>query len=136
MDPEARWSPQQALQHPFLTGQRFTGPFQPQSHPACPASPMGARHAPMRPPQASPFLYASPMAAMLATSPEVHAHAHAAALAAVQVPPHRCSHVLRARVQGPAGHARQAFSSIQGLATERVSLQEPANAQSVCGAGA
>ena len=94
MDPETRWSPQQALQHPFLTGQRFTGPFQPQSHPpqphacaaASPHSAGGARHA-AHPPDPSPFLYHSPMAAMLATSPEVHAHAHAAAMAAVQVPP-------------------------------------------------
>ena len=95
MDPETRWSPQQALQHPFLTGARFTGPFQPCSHPShqqqphrAPASPhavAGARHAARPPEGGPPFLYASPMAAMLATSPEVHAHAHAAAMAAVQV---------------------------------------------------
>ena len=29
-NPSTRWTPQQALQHPFITQQRFTGPFQPQ----------------------------------------------------------------------------------------------------------
>ncbi|WWC91617.1 uncharacterized protein L201_006563 [Kwoniella dendrophila CBS 6074] len=29
MDPIKRWSPQQAAKHPFITGERFTGPFQP-----------------------------------------------------------------------------------------------------------
>ncbi|WRT70311.1 uncharacterized protein IL334_007309 [Kwoniella shivajii] len=29
MDPIKRWSPQQAAKHPFITGEKFTGPFQP-----------------------------------------------------------------------------------------------------------
>ncbi|WVR07762.1 hypothetical protein IAU60_004805 [Kwoniella sp. DSM 27419] len=29
MDPIKRWSPQQAAKHPFITGDKFTGPFQP-----------------------------------------------------------------------------------------------------------
>jgi hypothetical protein len=86
LDPQTRWSPQQALQHPFLTGQRFTGPFQPQ-----PVPQMRARRQPPDgvPPHAlaSAYgdLYHSPVAAILATSPEFHAQAHAAAMAAVQV---------------------------------------------------
>ncbi|KAI8981571.1 kinase-like domain-containing protein [Pilobolus umbonatus] len=29
LNPIERWSPQQAKQHPFITGEKFTGPFQP-----------------------------------------------------------------------------------------------------------
>lgn len=91
MDPETRWSPQQALQHPFLTGQRFTGPFQPlpvphvrarQANQAAAADGLSMMASPYA---GDPALYHSPVAAMLATSPEFHAQAHAAALAAVQV---------------------------------------------------
>ncbi|WWC71928.1 uncharacterized protein I206_105887 [Kwoniella pini CBS 10737] len=32
MDPIKRWSPQQAAKHPFITGEKFTGPFQPTAH--------------------------------------------------------------------------------------------------------
>lgn len=28
MDPIKRWSPQQALKHPFITGEKWTGPWQ------------------------------------------------------------------------------------------------------------
>ncbi len=28
-DPHTRWTPRQALQHPFITGMPFTGPFKP-----------------------------------------------------------------------------------------------------------
>ena len=31
LDPHARWTPQQAKQHPFITGEPFTGPWQPPS---------------------------------------------------------------------------------------------------------
>ena len=82
LDPETRWSPQQALQHPFLTGQRFSGPFQPQTLQPPYQAPHGANAAAH---DTSALLYHSPMAAMLATSPEFHAQAHAAAMAAVQV---------------------------------------------------
>jgi dual specificity protein kinase YAK1 len=27
MDPIKRWSPSQARRHPFITGEKFTGPF-------------------------------------------------------------------------------------------------------------
>ena len=90
LDPSTRWTPQQALQHPFITQQRFTGPFQPQ-----PAQQERGRPMRGQPGQlgTSPYdssvssMYHSPMAAMLATSPEFHAQAHAAAMAALQVSP-------------------------------------------------
>lgn len=31
LDPIVRWSPQQAKNHPFITGERFTGPYQPDN---------------------------------------------------------------------------------------------------------
>jgi len=30
LDPHVRWTPRQAMQHPFVTGEDFAGPFQPQ----------------------------------------------------------------------------------------------------------
>ncbi|KAL7418440.1 dual specificity protein kinase yak1 [Cryptotrichosporon argae] len=33
LDPVKRWSPQQAAKHPFITGEKFTGPFVPPSAP-------------------------------------------------------------------------------------------------------
>mmetsp|Transcript_37239 Transcript_37239/g.105059 ORF Transcript_37239/g.105059 Transcript_37239/m.105059 type:complete len:1166 (-) Transcript_37239:1237-4734(-) len=33
LDPLLRWSPHQAMQHPFITGDTFTGPFQPEPDP-------------------------------------------------------------------------------------------------------
>ena len=93
LDPSTRWTPRQALQHPFITQQRFTGPFQPAPAQQERGQPM--RGQPGRP-GASPYessmssMYHSPMAAMLATSPEFHAQAHAAAMAALQVRPVCC----------------------------------------------
>ena len=90
LDPGTRWTPRQALQHPFITQQRFTGPFQPAPAQQERGQPM--RGQPGRP-GASAYessmssMYHSPMAAMLATSPEFHAQAHAAAMAALQVRP-------------------------------------------------
>lgn len=34
LDPIKRWSPQQAAKHPFITGEKYTGPFEPPSLPA------------------------------------------------------------------------------------------------------
>ena len=88
LDPEVRWSPQQALRHPFLTGERFTGPFQPPPQPHMRARPAPPPPRPDGQAALSPYnsaLYQSPVAAILATSPEFHAQAHAAAMAAVQV---------------------------------------------------
>ncbi|KAK9907302.1 hypothetical protein WJX75_001083 [Coccomyxa subellipsoidea] len=87
LDPEVRWSPQQALRHPFLTGERFTGPFQPPPQPHMRARPAPPPPRPDGQAALSPYnsaLYKSPVAAILATSPEFHAQAHAAAMAAVQ----------------------------------------------------
>lgn len=35
LDPKTRWTPRQAIKHPFITGEPFTGPYQPaaDSHP-------------------------------------------------------------------------------------------------------
>lgn len=33
LDPIKRWSPQQAAKHPFITGEKYTGPFEPPSVP-------------------------------------------------------------------------------------------------------
>ena len=87
LDPEVRWSPQQALQHPFLTGARFTGPFQPPPRVHVRARSAAAPRSADGSAAMSPYnsaLYNSPVATMLATSPEFHAQAHAAAMAAVQ----------------------------------------------------
>ncbi len=92
LDPRTRWTPRQAAQHPFVTNKRFSGPFQPPPDPPKrPAPEAAAGSAPG--PGGSPysggggggFMYAPPMAAGMATSPEAHAAAHAAALAALQV---------------------------------------------------
>ena len=47
LDPIVRWSPQQAKNHPFITGERFTGPYQPDkfrrahvAHPTANSPPM------------------------------------------------------------------------------------------------
>lgn len=34
VNPSTRWTPRQAAQHPFITGERFTGPFQPLPDPS------------------------------------------------------------------------------------------------------
>lgn len=99
LDPSTRWTPQQALQHPFITQQRFTGPFQPQQaqqergrpmmrgHPGQAGGHLGQAGQPGGSPYESSMssMYHSPMAAIMATSPEFHAQAHAAAMAALQV---------------------------------------------------
>lgn len=48
-----RWSPQQAKQHPFITGEEFTGPFKPAPYtPRKPShSPIKIHHPPPPPPQ-------------------------------------------------------------------------------------
>lgn len=94
VDPETRWTPQQAHQHPFITGDSFNGPFQPVPdslvskieletgrRPAPPAT----AGSPMMIPQPRHQTGSASWAAMLATSPQVHAQAHAAAMAAVHM---------------------------------------------------
>ena len=39
LDPAERWTPRQALLHPFITGEAWTGFFQPQADPHTPAPP-------------------------------------------------------------------------------------------------
>lgn len=100
VNPATRWTPRQALQHPFITGTRFAGPYQPAADYAVPntaprTSGVAAASAPGIPmmipqprPQAGAHAsgsWAGQMAAMIATSPQVHAQAHAAAMAAVQM---------------------------------------------------
>ena len=92
LDPCTRWSPRQAAQHPFVTNKRFTGPFQPPPDPHLPlrmpepadGSGPGVAGSPYGGGGGGPYAYAPPMAAGMATSPEAHATAHAAALAALQ----------------------------------------------------
>lgn len=102
VDPLTRWTPLQAQEHPFLTGTPFTGPFQPSPDPTIVSrtSPMatssipsvsgfmGAPGIPMSIPQPRPRVQNTPMdglAALLTSSPQVHAQAHAAAMAVVQM---------------------------------------------------
>lgn len=84
LDPACRWSPKQALQHPFITRALFTGPFQPT-----PDSPV-----PIRTDYAASTTADSHAALMLSaqgqsaaalahSSPEARAQAHLAALAAI-----------------------------------------------------
>ncbi|KAK9812204.1 hypothetical protein WJX73_003998 [Symbiochloris irregularis] len=91
-DPLTRWTPRQALQHPFITRRPFTGPFMPppdhQPPLRPPEHPTPPSNAPIYMPGMSypampPSIPAS-IAAALATSPEAHMQAHAAAMAAVQ----------------------------------------------------
>jgi dual specificity protein kinase YAK1 len=85
LNPGTRWSPRQALQHPFITGKPYKQPFRPtvpdeigesndsmvnQQHPD---STIGGWPVPVA---------AAP--SMMATSPQMHAQAHAAAMAVVQ----------------------------------------------------
>jgi hypothetical protein len=75
LDPVTRWSPRQALQHPFIKGFGPL-PYQPQPDPHVPQN-----HTYMQPgsaPTGSP--YAIPMSSynsMMATSPEAHAQVKA-----------------------------------------------------------
>ncbi|KAH0827368.1 kinase-like protein [Lanmaoa asiatica] len=49
LNPIERWSPQQARMHPFITGEKFTKPFQPNGHtPQVPSS-SGSQADPKRP---------------------------------------------------------------------------------------
>lgn len=96
---ERRWSPKQALQHPFITRAAFTGPFQPT-----PDSPVLTRSPGLAYSNTSTAngytapVYGGPSSqgqslAALASSPEARAQAHLAALAAVaqQLSPHSSS---------------------------------------------
>lgn len=66
LDPHTRWSPRQALQHPFITNQPFRGPFQPSPDPHIPIR--TPTFQPGSAPAASAFgAAASPL------SPEAHA---------------------------------------------------------------
>jgi hypothetical protein len=40
LDPKTRWTPRQAIKHPFITGEPFTGPYQP----AADSPPQGIHH--------------------------------------------------------------------------------------------
>ena len=95
---ECRWSPKQALQHPFITRAAFTGPFQPTPDspvlarsPGLPYSNTSTANGYAAPTYAGPSSQGQSFAA-LATSPEARAQAHLAALAAVaQLSPHSSS---------------------------------------------
>jgi hypothetical protein len=89
-DPTTRWTPRQAARHPFLTGEPFRGPFQPQPDlTRANAPPRAAPGVPMAIPGGGNAVAAAAVAAAAAaaspwaTSPHVHAQAHAAAVAAV-----------------------------------------------------
>jgi dual specificity protein kinase YAK1 len=98
VDPLTRWTPRQAQMHPFVTGNRFTGPFQPmyeimsseRGAPTAPLSPfMSTMGLPMAIPHPRSLQADGYMdkitATLIATSPQMHAQAHAAAIAAVQM---------------------------------------------------
>ncbi|WWD19562.1 hypothetical protein CI109_104023 [Kwoniella shandongensis] len=50
MDPIKRWSPQQAAKHPFITGEKFTGPYTPDATPAKKASQPAVQEMPVATP--------------------------------------------------------------------------------------
>lgn len=89
LDPDSRWTPSQALQHPFITQAPFTGPFQPRPdspHPARSLRDYASPTAGSSSQTAAAYVYGAasqPPLTPLATSPELHAQAHLAALAAV-----------------------------------------------------
>lgn len=98
VDPLTRWTPRQAQMHPFITGDRFTGSFQPISEIPSSGRRVPTAHLPsfindMGVPRAIPqprSLKADGFmdkftATLLATSPQMHAQAHAAAIAAVRM---------------------------------------------------
>ena len=113
VDPYTRWTPRQAQAHPFITGAPFTGPFQPAADPTvvvattpmttttthAASSFLGGAGIPVTIPQPRPrYVHTAPAtnaaataamegftAALLASSPQMHAQAHAAAMAAVQM---------------------------------------------------
>ena len=95
-----RWSPKQALQHPFITRAVFTGPFQPTpDSPVLTRSPgLAYSNTSTANGYSAPLIYGGPSSqgqslAALASSPEARAQAHLAALAAVaqQLSPHSSS---------------------------------------------
>ncbi|KAI9572323.1 kinase-like domain-containing protein [Boletus coccyginus] len=49
LNPIERWSPQQARMHPFITGEKFTKPFQPNGHTLQASSTSGSQADPKRP---------------------------------------------------------------------------------------
>ncbi|WVW86074.1 hypothetical protein I302_108113 [Kwoniella bestiolae CBS 10118] len=53
MDPIKRWSPQQAAKHPFITGEKFTGPFQPTAPTSRASSQASAAEVPSSSPSSS-----------------------------------------------------------------------------------
>ena len=71
-DPWTRWTPRQALQHPFITRARFQGPFQPAPDLPAPTPIPSIPRKPELPPSLAD-LGPSQLAAALATSPEAHA---------------------------------------------------------------
>ena len=96
---ECRWSPKQALQHPFITRAVFTGPFQPTpdsplltTSPGLAYSNTSAANGHTASVCGGPSSQGQSLAA-LASSPEARAQAHLAALAAVaqQLSPHSSS---------------------------------------------
>ncbi|DBB16346.1 TPA: hypothetical protein ACH3X3_014644 [Trebouxia sp. C0006] len=94
LDPTCRWSPKQALQHPFITQALFTGPFQPTPDSPLPARSLGAEYISSSTANSHPAAYmysqsqghqsaGTTMANSVASSPEARAQAHLAAMAAV-----------------------------------------------------
>lgn len=81
-DPLSRWTPRQALQHPFITRRAFTGPFLPPPDPHPPSRPPEhptppCNANPIYMPGLAPYPSMPPtipasIAAALATSPEAH----------------------------------------------------------------
>jgi len=57
-----RWSPKQALQHPFITQALFTGPFQPTPDSPLPARSMGAEYISSSTANSHPAAYMTPKA--------------------------------------------------------------------------
>lgn len=56
LDPAERWTPRQALLHPFITGEAWTGFFQPQADPHTPAPPGEFPSDPMGIPEQSQYV--------------------------------------------------------------------------------
>ena len=129
-----RWSPKQALQHPFITRALFTGPFQPTPDSPLPARPLvmdynssstanGHSAAVMYAPSQGQLSGATTIANSMASSPEARAQAHLAALAAVaQLSPHAAfpSSSLPAAYQ--AAMLQQLDSSMQSAAAGAVRM--------------
>ena len=129
-----RWSPKQALQHPFITQAHFTGPFQPTPDSPLPARSLGAEYISSSTANSHPAAYmyshsqghqsaATTMANSVASSPEARAQAHLAAMAAVaHLSPHSAfpSSSLPAAYQ--AAMLQQLDSSMQSAAAGAVRM--------------